>query len=94
MQRSLRLARAQKERHAPKQAAPPPADGIDGEDAAGATDPRSAMQACLLSLEEKVKEISKKFWSLMEISSLVLIILTEKNLRVCLLILEFSIHWN
>ena len=61
MQRSLRLARAQRERHAPKPAAPPPADGADGEDAAGAADPRTAMQASLLSLEEKVREITKKF---------------------------------
>lgn len=62
MQRSLRLARAQRERHAPKPAAQPPADGADGEDpAAGGADPRTGMQASLLAMEEHVREVSKKF---------------------------------
>jgi len=48
MQKSLRLARAQRARHAPKQSAAPPVDGADGDDAAGVADPKLAMQASLI----------------------------------------------
>jgi hypothetical protein len=60
MQKSLRLARAQSERHAPKPEKGPPAGAIDEENA-GAADPKVAMESNLFALEEKVREISKKF---------------------------------
>jgi hypothetical protein len=44
-----------------KTADKPQANGGDGDDAAGAADPKIAMQANLIALEEKIREVTKKF---------------------------------